>query len=362
MGTKHSTKKRPKEQYDAVIEMAKTETNMSVIAKKFNLPWTTVRNWLRRPSKSERYPNQVLLTDEDIKTHIVNNIGINEYSYMLGCYFGDGHISKFKNKITKQFHLATGTNTPKIIDFQSKLLTLFGNKIVVRKRKTNVVDIFTHNSDIDKFFPHTGPGFKHDRKIELSEWQKSIVNYKYILLGLFHSDGCAVKSYSRTRHNIHRYEFVNKSLDIIGIYCECLNFLNIPYVKRPHLSVNNYGSFPNTNVTCLQSGSDIMYDLFGTKNNFSNKIFQDIDLSKINTEKIRFSKIDLKTCEDIMEIPDKLKNVNNFTVKTKELIDEMKLYFNTYEICEKFEISGPTFSKLCSQLGVVKQKYTKSKL
>jgi hypothetical protein len=362
METKHSTKKRPKEQYDAVIEMAKTETNMSVIAKKFNLPWTTVRNWLRRTSKSERYPNLVLLTDNDIKTHIINNIGINEYSYMLGCYFGDGHISKFQNKITKQFHLATGTNTPKIIDFQSKLLTLFGNKIVVRKRKFNVVDIFTHNSDFDKIFPHTGSGFKHNRKIELTDWQKEIVNYKYILLGLFHSDGCAVKAYSRTRDNIYRYEFVNKSPDILEIYCNCLEFLNITYTKRQRINVNDYGGFPNVNISCNQSGSDIMFDLFGTKDKFSDKIFQDFNLTKIDTTKIRFSKIDLDTCVEINNIPEHLNSVDKNTIKTKELICELKLYFNTYDICEKFEISGPTFSKLCSQLGVVKQKYTKSKL
>jgi len=199
MGTKHSTKKRPKEQYDAVIEMAKTETNMSVIAKKFNLPWATVRNWLRRPSKSERYPNQTLTTDDEIKTHIINNIGINEYSYMLGCYFGDGCILFIPNKPTKRFSLYTNTNTPQLIDFQSKILTYFGNKIVIKKRTDgNCVEIYTHNSNFDKIFPHTGKGQKHNRKIELTQWQKEIINYKYVLMGLYHTDGSATKAYSST--------------------------------------------------------------------------------------------------------------------------------------------------------------------
>ena len=361
MEKKHSTKRRPKEEYDKVIEASKTESNMMVISKKFAIPWTTVRQWIK--GKRQYLKNQQTSIDSDVKKFIKDNIGINEYSYMLGCYLGDGHIVFIKNKISKRITISTATNTPELIRFQSNILTKFGNKIVVRKRKSNCVDIFTHNPELDKLFPQAGPGKKHDRKIELSDWQKEIINHKYLLLGLFHTDGSATKAYSPKNDNPLRYEFVNVSQDIINIYCECLKKLDINYTvvnKICEHKDDKTALHKASKVMCKQLGSNIMFDLFGTKHAFSTKIFDDFDMSKYDNAKIRFSKIDMDniTAESI-NIPENLRNVTSDTTITKEFILELKKYYKKYDICEMLKISQPTFQDYCEKFGIVIQKYQK---
>ena len=97
-------------------------------------------------------------------------------------------------------------------------------------------------------FPQHGPGRKHQRKIELAHWQEVIVR-KYpggFARGLFHSDGW--RGVNRVRRTLadgdhwyeySRYQFSNKSADILRLCGEALDRLGVAwrFSRRDVISV-----------------------------------------------------------------------------------------------------------------------------
>src|SRR4051812_21905151 len=91
------------------------------------------------------------------------------------------------------------------------------------------------------FFPQHGPGKKHERRIELAEWQDHIVarSPEDFLRGLFHSDGCRVTNKVRRGEKTYlyaRYMFANESADIMRLCQKSLDRLHIEWrMCRPNL-------------------------------------------------------------------------------------------------------------------------------
>lgn len=81
-------------------------------------------------------------------------------------------------------------------------------------------------------FPQHGPGRKHDRTIELTDWQQRIVSAepRALLRGLIHSDGCRVVANDRGVRSV-RYHFSNRSEDIKAIFCATLDQLDILWTR-----------------------------------------------------------------------------------------------------------------------------------
>jgi hypothetical protein len=63
---------------------------------------------------------------------------------------------------------------------------------VQAKRGERAVEVSIYSKQLPMLFPQHGPGRKHDRLIELTEWQQELVSRSPGLLvrGLIHSDGC----------------------------------------------------------------------------------------------------------------------------------------------------------------------------
>ena len=86
-------------------------------------------------------------------------------------------------------------------------------------------------------FPQHGPGKKHQRPIELADWQRKITHAhpRELLRGLIHSDGCrTVNRFAvdlprggRRTYAYARYFFSNLSADIRGIFTEHCELLGI---------------------------------------------------------------------------------------------------------------------------------------
>src|SRR5271170_3910871 len=86
--------------------------------------------------------------------------------------------------------------------------------------------------------PQHGPGKKHLRKIELTEWQQVIVE-RYpgeFARGLLHSDGCRALNRVRRRlesgerwYEYPRYLFVNESADILFLCGQTLDQLGVEW-------------------------------------------------------------------------------------------------------------------------------------
>jgi hypothetical protein len=92
-------------------------------------------------------------------------------------------------------------------------------------------------------FPQHGPGRKHERTIELADWQDALVARwpEQLLRGLIHSDGCRFEN-TGTKWCWPRYSFKQVSADIRDIFCCTCDRLGVNwteatdtiYVSRKH--------------------------------------------------------------------------------------------------------------------------------
>jgi hypothetical protein len=99
-----------------------------------------------------------------------------------------------------------------------------------------MVRIWSFRKDWPNLFPQHGPGKKHERKIELVDWQLEITHrYTRKFIRLIHSDGSrcinrfSVKLPSGRvgRYACPRYFFTNYSADIRRIFCDHCDLLGI---------------------------------------------------------------------------------------------------------------------------------------
>lgn len=168
--------------------------------------------------------------------HKINNDSTyrSAYFYILGQYLGDGCINEMKNKRTHVLRIACADKYPKIIEEVKNCLGLVfpNNKVQnVQSRGCKLIGIY--NCNLPLIFPQHGSGKKHNRKIELSDWQEKFINYEQLIKGLFHSDGhLHIGNELVKNKNRISYSFTNCSRDIIEIYSKGLDSLNIKYRIR----------------------------------------------------------------------------------------------------------------------------------
>lgn len=268
-----STKRKSKEEYEKVIELHKKGLKIVDIIKETGLKRSCINNWIRGvngKSFSDTYIKNVedkhIANPIDFLKYLNNeNTLLNyEYSYVLGLYLGDGNISS--NSRTKQFNITLDKKYEKLNDEVVKTFNkLFGklpyvyDKSIDRGQKyvSNCIVIRYTNKNIGVIFPHEGIGRKHNRKIELSEWQKQIIDPVGIVKGLFFSDGCY---YYDTHNKKYMYNFNNRSNDIIGILVTYLAVLKINY---------NVMKYEEKTILTVKTQSDVklLHDLIGDKEN-----------------------------------------------------------------------------------------------
>jgi hypothetical protein len=87
--------------------------------------------------------------------------------------------------------------------------------------------------------PQHGAGKKHERKIELTDWQEELVDLVPTLLirGLIHSDGCRFINTGRGGWSAPRYVFTNFSDDIKRIFCEACDRLDLNWTTAAPKSI-----------------------------------------------------------------------------------------------------------------------------
>lgn len=195
------------------------------LEKEYNISRGTIRYWY---NNKENYYNSETISILDIEPK--------SYSYILGLYLGDGYINKMKR--TYKLRITLDVNQDLVIDECIKHLKILfpKNKINPVKRKNkNCLDVIVYSNKLNIYFPQLGNGMKHQRKIELTKEQIEIIDTKFLMKGLFHSDG----SFYIAGNKYPRYNFTNKSEDIIKIFLECLDVYNIDnrliYNKRNNI-------------------------------------------------------------------------------------------------------------------------------
>lgn len=249
---------RTEKEYQKVINFKDVGLNNCEISKILNIPRTTINDWIKNKPNFNKFQK----TNFNPKKYIEDN-NLNEtYSYILGLYLGDGYINKMKR--TYKLRIVNDVKYSKLNMFiKLQLEKLFPSNVVGFVNRNTYLEIYVHSNKLEKLFPQHEVGRKHQRKIILTNWQTEIISNKYLLIGLFHSDGC----YYINKVNGYEYEsysFSNKSLDIHKIFQTCCNNLGLSYTKTNKM-----------NETQLRKRDVVNYlkDNIGTKYQIKNYLY-----------------------------------------------------------------------------------------
>jgi hypothetical protein len=160
------------------------------------------------------------------------------YSYLLGLYLGDGHITRGRRSVYA-LSITCCDAWPGLMDqARSAMSAVMPASSVFAVARIGCTQIKSTSKHWPCLFPQHGPGRKHERKIELESWQQEIVD-SYpgdFARGLFHSDGW--RGVNRVRRELPsgerwyeypRYLFVNMSPDIHRLCGEALDRLGVAW-------------------------------------------------------------------------------------------------------------------------------------
>jgi hypothetical protein len=168
------------------------------------------------------------------------------YLYLLGQYLGDGCIDRMGRSWV--LRIATCDAYPDIrAETVSAIRGLVENRIhFVQNQGCTTVGCITRQWL--HYFPQHGPGRKHERLIELTDWQRELVaaDPRPLIRGLIHSDGYRGMNWTERnvggttkRYTYPRYQFSNESTDIKRIFTDALDQLGIAWrvMNRKTISV-----------------------------------------------------------------------------------------------------------------------------
>jgi hypothetical protein len=184
------------------------------------------------------------------------------YSYLLGLYLGDGCIT-LKPRGGAQLVIVCDTSYPQLIDdCWAAMILVSLNPRVTKYRPAGqnclrLMSAWKHWPDV---VPQHGPGRKHQRKIELADWQREVVDRfpREFLRGLLHSDGCRTVNRFSTRlpsgrvaeYAYPRWFFSNRSADIRALFCEYCEKLGVRWTQS---NARNISVSHRTSVALLDS-------------------------------------------------------------------------------------------------------------
>jgi hypothetical protein len=164
------------------------------------------------------------------------------YSHLLGLYLGDGHLAAHPR--TSRLVISCDAAYPRLVEACRRAVELTGLPRRVRvqpDRMSKCVRVVADSRRWPEALPQHGPGRKHDREIELADWQREVVDRfpEEFLRGLLHSDGCRTINRFKTKlpsgrvaeYEYPRWFFSNRSADIRGLFCEYCERLGIRWTQ-----------------------------------------------------------------------------------------------------------------------------------
>jgi hypothetical protein len=161
------------------------------------------------------------------------------YAYLFGLYLGDGHlVTSIKVPVLRIYCTAAWPGLADTCEYAMRRVLA---KSVHRVTRSGCVAVQSYSNHWPCLLPQHGPGKKHERCIDLEEWQRKIVDEfpEDFLRGLLHSDGCRATNKVRRGEKTYfypRYMFANESVDIMRLCQESLDQLRIDWrMCRPNL-------------------------------------------------------------------------------------------------------------------------------
>jgi hypothetical protein len=195
---------------------------------------STLRDWREHPDR--RNPRATCPRCADASTLPEP---AEDYAYLLGLYLGDGCISANGPRGVFALRIMCADAWPGLREECIRAIgTIRPDNKVHTVQKDGCAEVVCCSKHWICLFPQHGSGKKHDRKIELVEWQRQITAQHpgSFVRGLIHSDGCRFTN--RVRHKLAsgdrwyeypRYMFTNESRDILGLCGEALDQLGVSW-------------------------------------------------------------------------------------------------------------------------------------
>jgi hypothetical protein len=229
---------RSAEEFDDVHRLIAAGMNDCAIARQMGIPRPTVRDWRHRTHVLPRIPAGSTACGVD---HDFAALPAAPYSYLLGLYLGDGCISGLGR--VWRLRITCDTQYPATIVRCREAIDILmpRQRASLLRRAGRCVDVSHCSKHWPCLFPQHGPGRKHHRRIALEPWQEALVYEatEEFVLGLIHSDGCRVVANDRGVRSV-RYQFSNRSEDIIGLFTAALDHLEIPWTRSTKYIVSIY--------------------------------------------------------------------------------------------------------------------------
>lgn len=211
---------------DTVLALTAAGLSDYEVARRTGVSRSTVQNW-RRFGVPKVNTRQVLERPRDETA----------YAYLLGMYLGDGWVGRVGQAWSLEVKL--DVSYPGIVhECATAMAAVTPRRVTALLREErSVVVLRSSGAEWPNLFPQHGPGKKHERKIELVDWQLLITHEwtREFIRGLIHSDGSrcmnrfSVKLPSGRvgRYAYPRYFFTNYSEDIRRIFCDHCDLLGI---------------------------------------------------------------------------------------------------------------------------------------
>ncbi|MEU7663288.1 hypothetical protein [Streptomyces lincolnensis] len=228
----HGTEVRHK-----ALTLLRGGTRNAEVARRLNVPLGTVGYW----KHMDRAKRGECPGTRDPKCPRCDGRKLDDpaYSYLLGLYLGDGHISHYSEHRVPNLMITCTQSWPGLMDdCEQAMRAVFPNNSVCRVRRTGCSNVKVYSKHLHCLFPQHGPGKKHERTIALDPWQQEIVDthpWEFIR-GLIHSDGCRITNWTtrlvageRKRYEYPRYFFANKSDDIRKLFTDTLDKVGVEW-------------------------------------------------------------------------------------------------------------------------------------
>lgn len=224
-----------KESRDLVSSMLGTGLSDYEIARRSGVSRGTVQRWRRLGISEPVVEAPLKIHPEDWADHARET-----YSYLLGQYLGDGYISTNGRCFT--LTVTCDRKYPGIVASVVEAIAEFSPRYPSTRsvKNTAAIRVAATWKAWPLFFPQHGPGSKLDRKIELVDWQVTIVDEhpEAFLRGLIHSDGSRCMNTFQMKlkdgpkeYSYPRYFFTNYSADIQAIFCRTCDRLGIRWSR-----------------------------------------------------------------------------------------------------------------------------------
>lgn len=219
------------------LSLLRSGSKNADVARQLNVPLGTFSYWLHMDrAKRGECPGS-----HDPKCPRCDGRALDEgaYTYLLGLYLGDGHISHYSGHRVPSLMITCGDTWPGLMDDAERAMRIvFPDNQVCRVRRIGCHNVKVYSKHLECLFPQHGPGKKHERPIVLEAWQQEIVDAHPwdFIRGLVHSDCCRNMNWTtrlvggeRKRYEYPRYWFTNVSDDIRQLYTDTLDKLGVEW-------------------------------------------------------------------------------------------------------------------------------------